>query len=256
MAKGRKNKRRGLKGKNWLVTALILCLAGGFLIWFDSAIKPVLAQVAQVEVKEMMSIAINDAVKEKVWEEASELEFLKVEAGEDGTVSMISANTAYINRFASELTEMIHEKVESLSAQKVGIPLGSILGSELLSQTGPEIGFRIKPLGMAKVDFKTEFDSSGINQTKYKIYLEVNSKAKPLIPFLSDPIEFSSVIPIAETVVVGKVPQTYIGFSEGSKSGGSGTSSVTGISEGERSAVISGGTAAAVINGINLSQLE
>lgn len=225
------------KNRLWMRAAIALLLAGGICIWADAAIKPVLSDVAQVEVKEMMSVAINDAVKEKVWVEAAELEFLEIESGEDGVVSLINANTAYMNQFAAELTEMIHKKVEGLSAQDVGIPLGSLFGSELLAQTGPEIDLRIKPLGMAKVDFKTEFESSGINQTKYKVYLEVCSKVKPLIPFLSDPIEFSSVIPVAETVVVGKVPQTYIGFSGGANSG-----MITGES--------------AVINGINLSQLE
>lgn len=191
--------------------ALLLLLSVGLLYYgIENALRPVLSEVAQIKVKEMVSIAVNDAVAEKLLDEAEHMDFLSIDVDESGRVSLINANSVYMNKFATELTEIIHHKVGELDGEKVMIPIGSILGSELFSQTGPEINVKVKPIGMAKVDFKTEFDSSGINQTKYKVYLQVTSRAKPLIPFASETVEISSVIPIAETVIVGKVPQTYV----------------------------------------------
>ena len=40
------------------------------------------------------------------------------------------------------------------------------MGSKFLSQTGPYVNLSIVPMSVSSMDFKTEFESQGINQTK------------------------------------------------------------------------------------------
>jgi len=121
-----------------------------------------------------------------------------------------SGEGLYMNEFSSQITKMVHDGLKNLKTEKVKISVGAILGSNIMTQTGPSIGLKIRPVGNATVNFFTEFESGGINQTKYKVYMQVVGKAKPVIPFVSETYEVVTTVPVAETVIVGNVPQTYL----------------------------------------------
>ena len=94
------------------------------------------------------------------------------------------------------------------------VPVGSIVGSQILSQIGPYVDLKVLPIGMSRVNFKTEFESMGINQTKYKVYLEMDSQARVLAPFTINNINVQNTILVAEAIIVGKVPNAYINVPE------------------------------------------
>ena len=81
-----------------------------------------------------------------------------------------------------------------MKEEKVSVPAGSLLGSKFFSQTGPNINLRVIPLSVSGMDFKTEFESQGINQTKYKVYIILRSEVKVLAPFSSATFHMASTI--------------------------------------------------------------
>lgn len=65
-------------------------------------------------------------------------------------------------------------------------------------------------MGMVDVNFGTEFEHAGINQTRHRVYLIVNTEAKVIVPFNSSNMHVTTYLPVAETIIVGKIPENYI----------------------------------------------
>ena len=63
---------------------------------------------------------------------------------------------------------------------------------------------------MTKYDFETEFESQGINQTKYKIYIVLESSVQILQPFSKESVKITNKVLISEAVIVGDVPDSYV----------------------------------------------
>ena len=110
----------------------------------------------------------------------------------------------------AELTGKIQTKIGNLGEEQIRVPWGNVLGSQILTQMGPDMKMRVIPVGTAEVGFKTEFESSAINQTRHRIYLDVRCMARILAPFTMAKVETKSEILIAETVIVGDTPQSYV----------------------------------------------
>ncbi|MBQ4340056.1 MAG: sporulation protein YunB [Firmicutes bacterium] len=203
------NKRKRKILKIYFILAAAMMILTGMYLAAEVMLGPVLEDVAEVRVKELAAESINDSIIQ-LMEEMPEGQFLNFETDEEGYISMVSANTTYMNEFSSEVIKLIHENLGSIEGERVRVPVGAVLESDVLSQIGPYMELKIEPIGNVSIDFSTEFISEGINQTKYKVFMEVEGAVRPVIPFVDEEYEVSSVIPVAETVIVGKVPQTYL----------------------------------------------
>ncbi len=118
-----------------------------------------------------------------------------------------------MNKLAAEVALTVQQKMQKIGSEEnnnIRIPLGNILGSQLLAQYGPKVKVRVTTIGRVNVDFYTEFEQSGINQTRHKIYLQVNTQVKTVIPFTSQTIPVQSTVPIAETIIVARVAENII----------------------------------------------
>lgn len=125
----------------------------------------------------------------------------------------MQANTIMMNKISAEVAIKVQETINEIGSAEqtsIKIPLGNIFGSQLLAQYGPKIKIKVTTIGKVKVDFYTEFEQSGINQTRHRIYLTVNTQVKTIIPFTSKTMPIQSTVPIAETIIVGKVPDNYV----------------------------------------------
>ncbi len=97
-----------------------------------------------------------------------------------------------------------------MKSEKFSVPVGSLLGSRFLfSQTCPR-SVDVIPLSVSAMDFRTEFETQGINQTKYKIYIVLNCRIKMAAPFSTQIFQTKSTVLLAEAVILGKVPDSYV----------------------------------------------
>ena len=100
-----------------------------------------------------------------------------------------------------------------VSARELSIPIGTLTGSALLAGRGPRISVRMESVGSSSARFENRFDSAGINQTNHQIALEVDVSVSILLPGFTTATTVSTAVTVAETVIVGSVPETYTYFS-------------------------------------------
>ena len=135
--------------------------------------------------------------------------FVIIEKDASGNITVLKSNMAHINALSSELIRDI-VAVSQEGVFDVGIPIGNLMGLNLASGRGPVLPMKIVMLTSSKASFKNSFSAAGINQTKHEIWLEVSVDADVLVPWECVRTSATTEILIAETVVVGRVPDTYL----------------------------------------------
>lgn len=138
-----------------------------------------------------------------------ESDLLQFEKDEQGEITFVNSNVIYMNRLANELSIDISEEVNKLEYLYVNIPMGTLFGSDMLNSIGPSIQIRFIPVGDVQTEFKTDFSSTGINQTKHKVFLMITCQIQALSILADTLVTTNLEIPIVETVIVGGVPNTY-----------------------------------------------
>lgn len=132
-----------------------------------------------------------------------------LERDDDGNILALRANVIEMNKISSQIGTLIQEKYSMLEDMYIKIPLGNFTGNELLAGRGPKIVVKIVPAGTVSTDYKTEFISTGINQTRHRVYLEIKSKMTIIAPFTNKAVEVVDNVNVAETVLIGNVPDTF-----------------------------------------------
>lgn len=190
-----------------------LLLIIGFLVVFlivEIALSPTVIALAEAQAEWEATEAIHQAVLDVVDGEVSYGNLVNVQRDKDGRIVYMQANIVGINRMASNTAMEVQERLKQLRYASLGIPLGQILGSKLLATYGPQIGVDVVPVGTVKVKVVDGFDQAGINQTRHWISLEVESQLRVIIPLLSSDILVAARVPVADSIIVGPVPDAYL----------------------------------------------
>ncbi|WP_243109395.1 sporulation protein YunB [Anaerophilus nitritogenes] len=191
------------------IILIFLVLIYGFLL-IDTKIKPAFLAIAEVKAREIATRAINESVNSKISEDIKYQDLISIRTDNEGNVTMMQANTIMMNKIASEVALTVQDNIRQIKTSNVSVPLGTVFESQILAKYGPRININVTPIGMVNVNFKTEFEQSGINQTRHKIYLVVRTQVRIIVPFSSNPAMVETSIPVAETIIVGRVPENYI----------------------------------------------
>ena len=149
-----------------------------------------------------------ETVKEFIENVAYE-SLMNITYNEQGKIIAINANIIELNRISSEISYKIQEKLNQLDKVLVKIPVGRMMGLNMFSGYGPYISIKLVPMGNIETKFNTEFSSEGINQTKHTIYMNIKSIITVVAPFIGESVECNSTVTIAETIIVGDIPDTY-----------------------------------------------
>ncbi len=196
-----------------LIVLLITFLIYGFII-VDRNIKPTVLAISEVKARMIGTQAINDAVKNKIKDDIKYKDLIFVQYDNNGKVTMMKANTILMNSIASDVALEVQENIKRIAMKSIEVPLGNALNSQILAQYGPKINIDIVPQGTVKVDFATEFEESGINQTIHRVFLTIHTDVRIIVPLGADTVKISSTVPIAETIIIGEVPEYFINVPE------------------------------------------
>ena len=191
------------------ILAVISVFIGSF-IYIDNSLTPTIKVLAETKAEELANRSINKSVAEIIKDEVNYSDLMNTKVDNEGKITMIESNTVMMNKVASDVALRIQEELKQVKTTTSYIPIGTALGSPILAKYGPQLKVSIEPIGTVYVNFKTDFEDAGINQTRHRIYLEVNTKVKVVIPLTTDTKEVKAEIPICETVIVGDVPNSYI----------------------------------------------
>ncbi len=141
-------------------------------------------------------------------------DMIAVRTDSAGRVTMLQANAVRMNELATLTAIEAQKRLQSADAQSVSIPLGAALGIPFLSVLGPQIPVRIVPVSAVSAAFSTEFESAGINQSRHKIFLSLHAQARLVIPGGAKQVDLKGQVLIAESIIVGEVPQSYVNVPE------------------------------------------
>ncbi len=205
----RRRYRRTMHGKTFL---FLLFLLLGLLI-FNHQVKPVMQSVTENEAKVKAVNMINDMVLKELEKDSVTYDSLvTINRSADGSVQYISTNMVKMNLLKAQVINAIQNGLNSDSNTTVGVPLGTLFGGSVFHGIGPDVALHLTLSGNAAAEFKSNFESAGINQTKHQIYLIVSASVYSFLPGVDTTTDVKTNILVAETVIVGSVPQVVADF--------------------------------------------
>ncbi|MFA6859801.1 MAG: sporulation protein YunB [Clostridia bacterium] len=180
------------------------------ILYLNLVVNPVVFHMSEVKVQSLVSFAMNNAVSEAIGNETIYDSLIRITRNDVGNVVMMQANTLEINKVSHNVIKLAQEKLEIVGQDGIDIPIGSFSGMPILAGRGPTVRLRILPVGYVSCSFSSEFIEKGINQTLHRIYLIVTANVGVVLPTENKKVSFSSDILIAECIIVGDVPETYL----------------------------------------------
>ena len=200
-------KDKNLK-KKVIFTIILIILISIIVYVINNNLEPKVIALCDSAAKSIAlkttSSVINDKVSNVTYEE-----LVKIKQDSNGKVTAINANVMELNKIASDVALGVQDKLNQINDTIIKFPIASIFGDSLISGYGPKISVKVVPTGNVSVDFNSEFESTGINQTRHKISIKVKTNVRIIAPFFSKTNEYSDEITIAESVIVGEVPSSY-----------------------------------------------
>ena len=176
--------------------------------------KPILTSMATARVSNAVTKVVTEAVNQTI--NSGEIDYsnlISLEKDNEGKVTAVQSNMAEFNRLQSKILDLVLESLSTVSSKDLSIPIGSLTGSALLAGRGPRITVKMQSVGSSSASLENVFTSAGINQTRHQIVLYVDVTASILLPGFSTATKVSNSFVVAETVIVGSVPESYTYFS-------------------------------------------
>lgn len=193
-----------------LIIILSISIITYSIISLQNHFIPLALSMAESKAQRIATVVINETVSEKLaGNNIGYYDLYKIEKNNDGQISAVVSNVIKMNQIKSEITSAIQNKISDIDVQQIGIPLGNLSNNYLLAGRGPKIPIKLMIVGIIEMNFKNSFISAGINQTKHEIVLEAKATITAILPAGRKTAEVYTTIPVAETIIVGNVPNTY-----------------------------------------------
>lgn len=194
-----------------MLAACLLLLLAACLLFLRLTVGPLVQELAKAIVSNKASSIINEAVEAQLRSDDIDYDsIIYLEKDYNGAVTALKTNINEINRLKTEILSVIDTMLLELDVNEVGLPLGSLILPEFFSGTGPTLPVKVLSVSTSDADFHNEFAEAGINQTSHRIYMEVQITMTILTPVGTEAVTASSTVVVAETVIVGTVPGSYV----------------------------------------------
>lgn len=189
---------------------LAFCAVFAVFSVLDNRLRPVITTMAQYQCRVVSVLAMNEAVMEEL-NEVQDIEqaLVEVDKAPDGTVSAIEINSVEVNRLKTRLTDAVANRLLSVPKQDVCIPLGTLLGWQIMAGRGPDIPLQVVPASFVQSTIVDTLETAGINQTQHRIFIRFTVEMSAILPGYSTSVTVENEVCIAQTLIVGKVPQFY-----------------------------------------------
>lgn len=128
---------------------------------------------------------------------------------QDGENKVVKTDVVIINKIASDIALEAEKQFKELENERIEIPIGALTGNKYLAGSGPDISIQVIPTGNILTEIKNEFESTGINQTIYRIYLELTCEVSIVSQYKTIEDQIANQVLLVETVIVGEVPNSY-----------------------------------------------
>ena len=193
----------------FLLILIVVCSAAFFML--RSRYQAVIRDLARTQVMNTTSDLTNDAIAKQMADGIIQYDrIVYFEKDLEGRITALKTNMSEINRLKTDILNIINDEILALDTSDIGIPLGSLILPELLSGKGPAVPVHILSIRNSDAVFSSAFSQAGINQTLHQITMEVSVDVAVLVLARTESFTVNSEVVVAETVIVGDVPQTYL----------------------------------------------
>ncbi|WP_243119924.1 sporulation protein YunB [Pelotomaculum propionicicum] len=188
----------------------------GLIFLLDMTLRHTFFNIAEAKAVQLATESFQKALQREVADENLQYQdFIVIQKDNQGHIVLMQADTVKVNRFSANTTLAVQKALEELRWQSLSIPAGQILGIPFLAHLGPQIKYHIMPVGTVRVNVVDKFESAGINQTKHTIYLNFDTNIRIVVPLKSGETIVANQVPLAESIIVGSVPSTFVTLPSG-----------------------------------------
>lgn len=202
-------RRRKWRGKA-LIWLILIALVASFLV-IRSKLWPVVVDLAETQVANTTSDLINDAISEQI--ASGNIQYDRIvyfEKDLNGRITALKTNMSEVNRLKTDILNIINDEILAQDTEELGVSLGSLILPELFSGRGPVIPVRILSVRNSDAGFSSHFSEAGINQTMHQLTMDVIVDVTILVLGRTDSFSIRSQVVVAETIIVGDVPETFL----------------------------------------------
>ncbi|MCL2096776.1 MAG: sporulation protein YunB [Oscillospiraceae bacterium] len=208
---GRDKKRFKAKYRALIFLFVLLLLTAVLWKYSESRVRPIMASMAEAHARSIGSKVVSEAISEEIEDKnISYDDLISFEKDENGKIAALKTDIIMVNRLKSNLSVVILDKLAVLYDINLYIPVGNLVNGEFFSGRGPRIELIVLPVGSVTTNITNVFTSAGINQTRHQIMLEVYVTVSVIMPFTVESTDIMMSVAIAETIIVGDVPNMYL----------------------------------------------
>lgn len=189
---------------------LVVWLTYYTVVFVKEQIQPPIREMAALAAHQMAAEVINKTLYKEILPGVNYERLVSARQDPDGQLRYLQTDTAALGELVTSAGTAIKENLKTLENAEIKIPLGMVSGLYLFSNLGPEIAVPLRPMGTVDVNISDSFTQAGINQVKHTIYMEIKTEVRIVIPFMEDIEEVNMRLPLADSVIVGQVPEIYL----------------------------------------------
>lgn len=211
----RKRSRNRRNSRLFVLKLILTAIIGAFVllfIYFEHKVDPLMYDFTIIKGKSMMSELFSNTVSEKMEElNLTYDKLMNVTYSESGEVRSLSTDIVSVNKLKNQVTADLTQLFQDYYEYAVDVPIGSVTGSEFLSGLGFTVELNSVVTGGVTSEFRSEFESAGVNQTIHRLYIDITGDLVVIVGGEQEPINLTTSVLVGETVLVGEVPRTYVG---------------------------------------------
>lgn len=192
---------------SYIILILLLCIVGSVGV-FCYQLSIHIDEMSRYESKLLATRIINSAV-EKVLKDLPVQELVSEVRDNNGQIVSLSLDSKKTNAINNLISETVTKKLKECEDEGFKVPIGTLSGINFLNGRGFDVELRLHQLGAVSTQFLSEFESCGINQSKYRVYIQIKVELSAVMAVKTTDITVDYQYLIGEKVVVGAVPNTY-----------------------------------------------
>ena len=201
------NKRAGQRRSRINAALMISAAFAAVLVILNIQLRRIIEDSAQVHAQNSFSTAVSEAVYDVLGDNSFDL--VSINTAETGQITAIMTDTAQINNIKSQVSIKLIDILMELSAQPTKISLGTLTGIESLAGLGPQLEMRFELRGGVTADVVSDLKETGINQSLHTVDCVVSADYYVILPGYRFSAKLSTTVPLAQSVIVGEVPDAY-----------------------------------------------
>ena len=196
----------------WVLRRIVIIVLVFFLsfLMFRFKYRDALSELARTQVTNATSDLINDAIDQQMANGNIQYDrIVYFEKDLDGRITALKTNMSEVNRLKTAILNLINDEILAMDTSELGIPIGSFLLPEILSGKGPSIPIRILSIRNSDASFHSDFSEAGINQTIQQLTMDIQVDVAVLVLGKTSTFTVTSQMVVAETIIVGQVPEMF-----------------------------------------------